>query len=86
MTRYAFPVSLKGLLQCFSAVECQKSSLCKPDGKSEKKLTFEPKLTSAEAYCWFFLGFLILCIQAVFTTQEFSHMGHDQFVRTNRDR
>jgi len=47
----------------------------------EKKPTFEPNLTNAEAYCrvlWVF----ILCMQAVFTTEEFALVG--QFVRTNK--
>jgi len=45
--------------------------------------SFEPKLTSAVAYCrvyWVFIS----CIKAVFTTWEVAHTG--QFVWTNKDR
>jgi len=49
----------------------------------EKKSTFEPKLTSAVAYCRVYWAF-ISCIKAAFTTQELAHV--DQFVRTNKDR
>jgi len=41
-----------------------------------------PKLTSAKANCRILLAF-ILCIQAVFTTKKFVHVGW--FVQTNKD-
>ena len=88
MTRYAFPVSLTGLLCCYLVEEHQpRFDVCgesqHPLFNLEKKPTFEPKLTSAVAYCRVYWAF-ISCIKAVITTWEVAHVG--QFVWTNKDR
>ena len=74
MMRYAFPVSLTGLLRCFQVKNTAmkaRFNVCSELPHLlfglEKKSTFEPKLTSLVAYYRVYWAF-ISCIKAVFTT------------------